>query len=192
MVPATSASRPASSVADPSWLAAVARGRGFIASPLYDTGFFILAPLLALALVEFVARWPWASEVRLAGGTMESRAVFFVLVWSHAHAVAVFFRSHGNRAIFVQHRFAFVAVPIVLFLGLMGSDWVMACALVLAPFWAVYHIGMQNFGLCRIYDARWGNPPEMGRTHDYWLHQLINIALFLASLPPSSSAGPVS
>ncbi len=154
--------------------------RGFIASPLYDAAFFILAPLLALVLVELLAAWPWASNVRFAGGVMESRAIFFVLVWSHAHAVAVFFRSHGNHDIFVQHRFAFVGVPILLFVGLMGSDWVMVCALVLAPFWAVYHIGMQNFGLCRIYDVRWGNPPEMGRTLDYWLHQFINIAPFLA------------
>lgn len=154
--------------------------RGFIASPLYDAAFFILAPVLALVLVELLAAWPRASNVRLMGGFLESPAIFFVLVWSHAHAFAVFFRSHGNRAIFVQHRFAFVWVPILLFLGLMGSDWIMVSALVLAPFWAVYHIGMQNFGLCRIYDVRWGNPPEMGRTLDYWLHQFINIAPFLA------------
>jgi len=102
--------------------------------------------------------------------------------WSHAHAVAVFFRSHANQTIFVQHRFAFVGVPILLVIGLMASDWVMVSALVLAPFWAVYHIGMQNFGLCRIYDARWGNPPEMGRHWDYWLHQVINIGPFLVGL----------
>jgi hypothetical protein len=185
--PATSSPASASFSEDTSWLPAVARGRGFIASGLYDAVFFILAPVLALALVEIVARWPWASELRFAGGVVESRAVFFVLVWSHAHACAVFFRSHGNRAIFVQHRFAFVGMPLLLFVGLMGSDWVMACALVLAPFWATYHIGMQNFGLGRIYDVRWGNPPEMGRTLDYWLHQLINVAPFLVgwSLLPS-------
>jgi hypothetical protein len=156
------------------------RGSGFIASAPYDTFFFILAPVLALALGVLAADLPWALEWHRVFGVVDRPAVLFILVWSHAHALAVFFRSHGNRAIFVQHRFAFVGVPILLFAALMASDWVMVCALVLAPFWAVYHIGMQNFGLCRIYDARWGNPPEMGRQLDYWLHQLINIAPFLA------------
>ena len=159
---------------------AVTRSAGFIASPLYDTVLFILAPVLALALVVPVAASPWALAWQPLLGIAERPAVLFILVWSHAHAVAVFFRSHGNRAIFVQHRFAFVGVPILVFLALMVSNWVMVSALVLAPFWAVYHIGMQSFGLCRIYDVRRGNPPNMGRQLDYWLHQLINLGPFLA------------
>ncbi len=156
------------------------RGAGFIASPLYDTVLFILAPVLALALIVPIAATPWALAWQPLLGIAERPAVLFILVWSHAHAVATFFRSHGNRAIFVQHRFAFAGVPILLLLALMASDWVMVSALVLAPFWAVYHIGMQNFGLCRIYDARRGNPSDAGRHLDYWLHQLINIGPFLA------------
>jgi hypothetical protein len=158
---------------------AAPRGGGFIASPLYDTTLFILAPLLALALVVPVAASPWALRWQPLLGIAERPAVLFILVWSQAHAVAVFFRSHGNRTIFVRHRFAFVGVPVLVFTALMASDWVMVAALVLAPFWAVYHIGMQSFGLCRIYDARRGNPPDMGRHLDFWLHQLINIGPFL-------------
>ncbi len=171
---------PVAGSADAARPVAVARGAGFIASPLYDTVLFILAPVLALALVVPVAASPWALEWQPLFGIPERPAVLFILVWSHAHAVATFFRSHGNRAIFVQHRFAFAGVPILLLLALMASDWVMVSALVLAPFWAVYHIGMQNFGLCRIYDVRRGNPPDMGRQLDYWLHQVINIGPFLA------------
>jgi hypothetical protein len=159
---------------------AATRRTGFIASPLYDTVLFILAPVLALALVAPVAAAPWALEWRPLLGIAERPAVLFILVWSQAHAVAVFFRSHGNRAIFVQHRFAFVGVPVLLFLALMASDWAMVSALVVAPFWAVYHIGMQSFGLGRIYDIRRGNRPEVGRRLDFWLHQLINIGPFLA------------
>jgi hypothetical protein len=159
---------------------AATRRTGFIASPLYDTVLFILAPVLALALVVPVAASPWALRWQPLLGIAERPAILFILVWSHAHAVAVFFRSHGNRSIFVQHRFAFVGVPVLLFAALMASDWVMVSALVLAPFWAVYHIGMQSFGLCRIYDVRRGNPPEMGRHLDYWMHQLINLGPFLA------------
>ena len=101
------------------------RGAGFIASPLYDTVLFILAPVLALALVVPVAASPWALAWQPLLGIAERPAILFILVWSHAHAVATFFRSHGNRAIFVQHRFAFVGVPILLLLALMASDWVM-------------------------------------------------------------------
>src|SRR5262245_56654490 len=142
---------------------AVTRSAGFIASPLYDTVLFILAPVLALALVVPVGASPWALRWQPVLGIVERPAVLFILVWSQAHALATFFRSHGNRAIFVRHRFAFVGVPVLLFLGLMASDWVMVSALDLAPFWAVYHIGMQSFGIGRIYDARRGNRPEVGR-----------------------------
>jgi hypothetical protein len=167
--------------------AATIRGAGFIVSPLYDAILFILAPVLALALIVPIDASPWATKWRPLFGIAERPAILFILVWSHAHAVAVFFRSHANRAIFVQHRFAFVGVPILLFAALMASDWVMVSALVLAPFWAVYHIGMQSFGLGRIYDVRWGNPPEMGRHLDYWLHQVINLFPFLAGLSLLSS-----
>lgn len=156
--------------------------QGFIASPLYDAVFFLLAPLLSLGLVAVFEYSPWPPATNSAAFTASPvlPATFFILVWSHAHAVAVFFRSHANRSIFVQHRFAFTAVPMLLFLALMVSDWAMAVALVVAPFWAIYHIGMQNFGLGRLYDVRRGNPPEMGRHLDYGLHQFVNLAPFVA------------
>lgn len=156
--------------------------RGYIASPLYDAVFFLLAPLLALGLVALVEGWPRnpAPGIDAVRAAPALSATFFILVWSHAHAVAVFFRSHANRSIFVRHRFAFTAVPALLFVALMASDWAMAVALVVAPFWAVYHIGMQNFGLGRLYDVRWGNSPETGRGLDYGLHQFLNLAPFVA------------
>lgn len=158
----------------------MAAGRGFIASGLYDSVFFLLAPVLALALVGLTAWLPPVGGRSSIVQDPAAPAIFVMLVLSQAHAVAVFFRSHGNRAIYVRHRFAFVVVPILLFAGLMTSDWVMAVALVLAPFWAVYHLGMQSFGLARMYDVRWGNSAETGRTQDYVLQQFFNLAPFLA------------
>jgi hypothetical protein len=66
----------------------------------------------------------------------------------------------------------------------------MITGLAVAGFWAVYHLGMQNFGLCRIYDARHGNPPEMGRRLDYWMTQVLNLGPFVAglSLMPTAQA----
>lgn len=180
------------------WLNAVLSGRGFIASGLYDAVFFLLTPLFALGMVGVVtALQPAtgiAARVSSPAGVfpiapvgpanssidLAASAILLMLILSQAHAVAVFFRSHGNRAIFVRHRFAFVVVPLLLFAGLMTSDWVMVGAMFVAPFWAVYHLGMQSFGLSRMYDARWGNSPETGRSLDYVLQQFFNLAPFLA------------
>lgn len=162
----------------------------FIASPLYDVVFFILAPVVAVGFAEVVAAVPAALEPELFLGHVIRPAVFFVLVWSLAHSSAVFFRTHANPGIFRQHRIAFGLAPVVLFVALMKSDWAMAVALVLAPMWAVYHIGMQNFGLARIYDERCGNEPTVGRAADYWLYQVLNLGPFVAgaSLLPTLQA----
>lgn len=179
-------------LADPS--AARSRAKSpssrFIASRLYDSTFFIGAPLLGLLLISAVAPWDWAAETHVLLGVEQHPVPFFILIWTHAHLAAVFFRSHGNAGIFTQHKVAFLAVPILLFVGFLLSDWLILSGLVLAVFWATYHIGMQNFGLARIYDVRRGNPPELGRRLDYWLHQLINLGPFLAglSLLPSLSS----
>ncbi len=154
----------------------------FIASPLYDTLFFIASPALSLLLVILLDRWPAARSERSILGIESAPITFFIAVWSYAHAFAVFFRTHADSRIFVRHRFRFIAVPIALFLALLWSDWVMITGLAVAGFWAVYHLGMQNFGLCRIYDARRGNPPEMGRTLDYWMTQVLTLGPFIAGL----------
>lgn len=152
---------------------------GFIASRIYDSVFFIFAPVLALILVELISNWDWVLDRHLILGINQTPAIFFIAVWTHAHLFAVIFRSHANPNVFPLHRFAFVGVPILLFLGFLVSDWLIITGILVAGFWAVYHLGMQNFGLCRIYDVRHGNPPEMGRTLDYWFQQFINLGPFL-------------
>lgn len=154
-------------------------GSGYIASRLYDSVFFIFAPVLAFLLVEFIANWDWALERHSILGTEQTPALFFIAVWTHAHLFAVVFRSHANPKVFPLHRFAFVGVPILLFLGFLVSDWLIITGIAVAGLWAVYHLGMQNFGLSRIYDVRRGNPPEMGRRLDYWFHQFMNLGPFL-------------
>jgi hypothetical protein len=166
------------------------RSSTFIASQLYDSIFFIASPVLALLLLAVLERWPWAQERQSLLGVETSPIPFFIAVWSYSHAFAVFFRTHADDRIFVQHRFRFLVVPLALFLGLLWSDWMMIGGLAIAGFWAVYHLGMQNFGLCRIYDARHGNPPDMGRRLDYWLTQVLTLGPFLAglSLMPTAQA----
>ena len=154
----------------------------FIASPLYDSLFFIASPALSLLVIGLLERWPWAQARQSILGVETSPIPFFIAVWSYSHAFAVFFRTHGDASVFTRHRIRFVAVPILLFLALLWSDWVMTAGLAVAGFWAVYHLGMQNFGLCRIYDARHGNPPDMGRSLDYCLTQVLTLGPFIAGL----------
>lgn len=161
--------------------AAVARPRGvFIASRLYDGVCFILAPLIALLLVELASRWPWAMADGSVFGVPGRPLAIFLSIWTFAHLFAVVFRSHANPGIFVQHRFRFVVVPIALFLAFLASDWALVTGVVLIVFWDVYHTSMQNFGLCRIYDGRLGNDPDEGRLLDVWLNHLIYIGPILA------------
>lgn len=164
-----------------------AAGRGFIAGRGYDSLFFILAPLLALGLVEIAGRVDWATRPMPIGGVRVSPIMYAVSIWTFAHLFAVVFRSHANPQIFSLYPFRFVGVPILLFLGLMVSDWILVTGVVLVVFWDIYHSSMQTFGLGRIYDARWGNDPTLGRRLDYWLNHVIYIGPILAgaSLMPT-------
>lgn len=150
-------------------------GRGFIAGRRYDSLFFILSPLLALALVEVAGRVDWVTRPMSIGGAQVSPVMYAVSIWTFAHLFSVVFRSHANPAIFSQYRFRFVGVPILLFLALVVSDWILVLGVVLTVFWDIYHSSMQTFGLGRIYDARWGNDPTVGRRLDYWLNHVIYI-----------------
>jgi hypothetical protein len=155
---------------------AAAPRSGYIASLRYDALFFILPPVLALALVEVVARLPSAFERVPVLGVPVTPLGLFIGAWTSAHLFAVVFRSHADPEIFALHRGRFVAVPILLFAGFLASDWLMVTGLVLNVFWDVYHSSAQNFGFCRIYDARLGNDPNRGRWLDFWLCHFIYIA----------------
>lgn len=171
-------------------LGEAAAGRGFIAGRGYDSVYFILAPLLALVLVLVAGSVDWLRRPIPIGGVDVPPIFYAVSVMTFAHLFAVVFRSHANAEIFAQHRFRFVGVPILIFVGLMASDWILATAAVLVIYWDIYHSSMQTFGLGRIYDARWGNDPLIGRRLDYWLNHVIYIGPLLAgaSLTPTLQA----
>ena len=150
-----------------------ARISGAIASPAYDAVFFVLAPLLCLALASLLGHFAWPFDQTSTFGKVDARVTIFVSIWTYAHLFAVVFRSHLDPQIFAKHRMRFTAVPIFLFSILVSSDWGLAVAFVAAMVWDIYHSGMQSFGLCRIYDARLGNSANAGRNLDRWLNHLI-------------------
>ena len=154
----------------------------YIVGPAFDWTFFLLPPLLALALGIAIAGTPITEHAFLVNGDATTAAGIFVGALIHAHLVAVFVRSHGNPTIFSQHRKRFLIVPPLLWLLLVASPEAAVTATVIATFWDAWHSGAQTFGLGRIYDQRHGNPPELGRRLDYWLNQLLYLGPILGGV----------
>ena len=149
--------------------AAAAAASGYIVGPAYDRVFFIGAPVLALGLGLLGAGLD--DRLPTIGGAPAIDFGLGVIVF--AHLVIVLFRSHLNAGIFRRHPARFVLVPALLFIAMGVSTPVLVACGVLATFWDVYHSAMQTFGLGRIYDARAGNPPDLGRRLDLGLNLLL-------------------
>src|SRR5690606_31879553 len=115
----------------------------------------------------------FAEAVFELGGGEVTMAGLVIGTIIHAHLVAVFFRSHGNRDIFRLYPWRFVAVPLIVWALVVSSTWMAIIATVVATFWDVWHSGAQTFGFGRIYDRNLGNPSEAGRRLDLWLNQLL-------------------
>ncbi len=150
-----------------------AGGRGFIVSPWFDAIFFIGSPALAAGLPFLLSFSDTLMDETQLG--VEPQPVVGLLLGSfiYAHLALVVFRSHANPAIFRSHPIRFTVVPFVLFLAMWSSPWMAISVSVLVTWWDVYHSGLQTFGLGRIYDARAGNDPELGRRLDWGLNLLL-------------------
>jgi hypothetical protein len=152
---------------------AVKAASGFIVGPVYDSIFFITAPLSAFALgvLVYVSSLP-SIKIKIFSHVGSPDSIFlgtFIM----AHLFIVFFRSNGNKKIYELYPYRFTVVPLALFAGMCVSQWVTITAAVLATWWDVYHSSLQTFGLGRIYDSRAGNDANIGRRLDFILNLLL-------------------
>jgi hypothetical protein len=145
----------------------------YIVSAWYDWLFFLAPPLLALLLGIGISGTPFADRPFAWWGWEVTWSGLLIGTFIHAHLVLVFVRSHGNREIFKLHKLRFTLVPLLLFLAMISSNYVIVACSVIATFWDVYHSGMQTFGFGRIYEAKAGNDPQKGRKLDWALNQLL-------------------
>jgi hypothetical protein len=145
----------------------------YIAGPWYDWAFFLLPPLLGLALGALISGTRFSTRRFLLWDHRATGAALAIGILTHAHLVAVFFRSHLNPAIFKLHPIRFLLAPLLLYAAMMWSLEVLVGVTVLVVFWDVYHSGLQTFGLARIYDRNLGNDPAVGRRLDWWLNHLL-------------------
>ena len=152
----------------------------YIAAPLYDAVMFIGAPLLALALGVAVAGTSLADDELVLWGNDGTATSIFIGSFIMAHLGLVAVRSHLNQQVFTRHPGRFIATPLVLLALLYASEWMLVIAIVLTVWWDVVHSSLQTFGLGRIYDARRGNPPALGRRLDLGLNLLLYAGPVLA------------
>ena len=152
----------------------------YIVSPFYDCIFFLLPPTVALGLGILISDTGFANQDFDFYDQDVTWSGLLIGILIHAHLVAVFFRSHGNAAIRQLHPYRFLLVPILLYVAMLSSPWVMISVSVLATFWDVYHSALQTFGFARIYDHKAGNNPTVGRRLDWHLNQLLYAGPILA------------
>jgi hypothetical protein len=152
----------------------------YIVGPVFDWVFFLLPPLVALGLGIAISGTSFSDSPLRLFGQEKTGAGLLVGSLIHAHLVAVFFRSHGNPAIFRLYPLRFVLVPVLAWAAIRGSTVVAVAATVLATFWDVWHSGLQTFGLARIYERNQGNPPTAARRLDFWLSHLLYAGPILA------------
>ena len=161
--------------------------QNYIVGALYDSVFFIGAPLVALALGALVFFPPISATIDFRIELPSLNAQFSqhvvamaIKVFIQAHLVLVFLRSHLNPQINKLHPIRFFLVPAVLLVACLSSQVALIFVIVLAVWWDVYHSALQTFGLGRIYDARHGNDPNLGRQADRMLAFAIYIGPILA------------
>lgn len=145
----------------------------YIVKPWYDWLFFLGPPAAALLLGWWVSTSRAANEPFLWSEQNVTPSGLLLGVFIHAHLVIVFFRSHANRKVLLEHPYRFSLVPACVLVGMMISPWVTVICSVLATFWDVYHSGAQTFGFGRIYDAKAGNDALGGRKLDFAVNQLL-------------------
>jgi hypothetical protein len=153
---------------------------GFIIGPVADFVFIIGAPLVAVLIAGPSYWFPKDMfSTKIQGATVDLRNAF-IISFVAAHLVLVFFRSHGNANIFWTHPIRFTVVPLALLVAAASSRWILACAGVVAVWWDVYHSSLQTFGFGRIYDAKQGNSPEVGRKLDIGINLFLYLGPVLA------------
>jgi hypothetical protein len=157
-------------------------GKRYIVGPVYDWVFFLGSPVLCLLLgIAVSGSWLATNHYSLAA-ERDTLVGFGTGVITHAHLVAVVFRSHGNPQIRARYPIRFFVVPVALWLAIVASPWIAVASTVVATFWDVWHSGAQTFGLARIYARNHGTPPELGRRLDFWMNQLLYAGPILAGV----------
>lgn len=92
--------------------------------------------------------------------------IIFSTVLTQAHLYLVFFRSHLNSDVLRRFPWRFSVIPLIALSAMWLSPVVFGIGAFAAIYWDEWHSLMQTFGFGRIYDAKLGNDPNIGRKMD--------------------------
>ena len=147
-------------------MSAKAASSGYIIGRKSDSFFLIGAPAVALAMG--------------IASAFDTFAVFkLFIVMSPAHLFLVLYRA-TNPMVFRQFPWRFTLVPALLFLAIFASPPLFSIVFYLTILWDIHHGYMQTFGIGRIYDAKRGNDPTVGRRLDMVINGLMYVGPILA------------
>lgn len=125
----------------------------WIESPLYDSLFFMAAPLLgALYLVAYHS----APALRIIPG------VFFAVGMAHYLSTFSFYFGDDNRAEYRSHWIAFFVAPLLIIaaVALMRFGPLLSVLLTTIYLWNVWHITLQSCGILSVYRHLGGGPRD--------------------------------
>ncbi|MEL6547692.1 MAG: hypothetical protein AAFQ82_23915, partial [Myxococcota bacterium] len=145
----------------------------YIGGASYDLILIVCAPLLACVVVGTQLPNRLTAQTWLIPNVDGHWLAFWGLVLTFLHVNIGFARSHFNANVFKRHRIRFLLVPVLVALALSLSRPVFIFAGFFALFWDELHSAFQTFGFGRLYDARMGNDPQVGRTLDRWFCVII-------------------
>lgn len=142
----------------------------YIISQKQDLLWFILMPVIAVFLIA--SGFNWLTTYR--GFDSAEQLHFMVTVIVQLHLFSVFYRAYNNPTIWSSYKNRFIITPIVLFSMLFVSTPMLYFLSMVAILWDSYHKGAQDFGIGRIYDAKLGSDPQVGRKLDLSLNMFIH------------------
>ncbi len=155
----------------------------YIVGPWFDHGFIIWTPLAFLAIAGLIQLFD-AKELTLPFWPERQIRVFesMAITVMFAHLFATFFRSHLNGHFFRARLSRTTIGPLVVGVVLYLSETAWYVFPILVVWFDVWHSALQTFGFGRIYDARIGNDPEVGRWWDKGLAILVYVGPIVAGL----------
>jgi hypothetical protein len=144
----------------------VEKASNYISSKRTDYIFIIGSPILALLVIAIFCEPRFKNGNFLYNPQTPHWLIIAALLLTKSHILLVFLRSHSNKNIYKRFPLRFTIIPILLLMALWVSPLFMGIMGFIALYWDEWHSLMQTFGFGRIYDAKLGNDPEIGRKLD--------------------------
>src|SRR5207253_10526128 len=167
----TAFSRPQTVPAVP---AAAPRTSLWILDSWRDLILYVGTPLLLLPVFALAqARW-----------SPQDIYLFVAAFGAMGHHLPGMIRAYGDRALFNRFKWRFILAPVFLLAVCTAFFWWDLKGIMLVVFfWGVWHVLMQTYGFCRIYDAKMGSFAALTRRLDFATCAIWFAAAVLLSSP---------